>query len=54
MIAQHYRLNITDQTASAWLLSVVQWAWKIKLGLHLENEFFAAMREKALMYLLKT
>ncbi|KTF18611.1 Tex family protein [Pseudoalteromonas sp. 10-33] len=47
MIAQHYRLNITDQTASAWLLSVVQWAWKIKLGLHLENEFFAAMREKA-------
>jgi len=26
---------------------VVQWAWKIKLGLHLENEFLAAMREKA-------
>lgn len=47
MIADYYRLNIKDQTASSWLLSVVQWAWKIKLGLHLENEFLAAMREKA-------
>lgn len=47
MIADYYRLNIKDQTASPWLLSVVQWAWKIKLGLHLENEFLAAMREKA-------
>ncbi|CAM3993584.1 MULTISPECIES: Tex family protein [Pseudoalteromonas] len=47
MIADHYRLDINNQAASAWLLSVVQWAWKIKLGLHLENEFLAAMREKA-------
>ncbi|WP_283709623.1 Tex family protein [Pseudoalteromonas prydzensis] len=47
MIADHYRLDINNQAASAWLLSVVQWTWKIKLGLHLENEFLAAMREKA-------
>ncbi|MBE0458938.1 Tex family protein [Pseudoalteromonas prydzensis] len=47
MIADHYRLDINNQAASAWLLGVVQWAWKIKLGLHLENEFLAAMREKA-------
>ena len=47
MIAEHYRLDIKYKAASPWLLNVVQWAWKIKLGLHLENEFFAAMREKA-------
>lgn len=47
MIADHYRLDINNQAASPWLLTVVQWAWKIKLGLHLENEFLAAMREKA-------
>ncbi|NMM42683.1 Tex family protein [Pseudoalteromonas arctica] len=47
MIADHYRLDINNQVASPWLLTVVQWAWKIKLGLHLENEFLAAMREKA-------
>ncbi|HEA18890.1 MAG TPA: RNA-binding transcriptional accessory protein, partial [Pseudoalteromonas prydzensis] len=47
MIADHYRLDISTQTASPWLGTVVQWAWKIKLGLHLENEFLAAMREKA-------
>ncbi|MEH6396660.1 Tex family protein [Pseudoalteromonas sp.] len=47
MIADHYRLDINNQAASAWLMTVVQWAWKIKLGLHLENEFLAAMREKA-------
>ncbi|WP_404342087.1 Tex family protein [Pseudoalteromonas mariniglutinosa] len=47
MIADHYRLDISTQAASSWLLTVVQWAWKVKLGLHLENEFLAAMREKA-------
>ena len=47
MIADHYRLDIKNQAASAWLMTVVQWAWKIKLSLHLENEFLAAMREKA-------
>ncbi|MFK3865878.1 Tex family protein [Pseudoalteromonas rhizosphaerae] len=47
MIADHYRLDINNQVASPWLFTVVQWAWKIKLGLHLENEFLAAMREKA-------
>lgn len=47
MIADHYHLDIKNQAASQWLFLVTQWAWKIKLGLHLENEFLAAMREKA-------
>ncbi|MBQ4834338.1 RNA-binding transcriptional accessory protein [Pseudoalteromonas sp. MMG010] len=47
MIADHYRLNVSSQAASPWLMSVVQWAWKVKLALHLENEFLASMRSKA-------
>jgi uncharacterized protein len=49
MIADHYKLNVSTQAASAWLMSVVQWAWKIKLGLHLENEFLSSLRAKAEM-----
>ncbi len=47
MIADHYRLAISGKAASAWLLTVVQWAWKVKLALHLENEFLGNMRERA-------
>ena len=47
MIADHYRLDVSNSAASSWLMGVVQWAWKIKLSLHLENEFLGAMREKA-------
>ena len=47
IIADHYQLNVSSSTASAWLMSVVQWAWKVKLSLHLENEFLGTMREKA-------
>ncbi|TMN94045.1 RNA-binding transcriptional accessory protein [Pseudoalteromonas phenolica] len=47
IIADHYQLNVSSATASAWLMSVVQWAWKVKLSLHLENEFLGTMREKA-------
>lgn len=47
IIAVHYQLNVSSATASAWLMSVVQWAWKVKLSLHLENEFLGTMREKA-------
>ncbi|MFC3034831.1 Tex family protein [Pseudoalteromonas fenneropenaei] len=47
MIADHYRLAVQGKAASSWLLQVVQWAWKVKLALHLENEFLAQMRERA-------
>ena len=47
MIADHYQLAVSGCAASDWLMSVVQWAWKIKIALHLENEFLAAMRERA-------
>ena len=47
IIADHYQLNVSSATASDWLMSVVQWAWKVKLALHLESEFLGTMREKA-------
>ncbi|MCF2859608.1 RNA-binding transcriptional accessory protein [Pseudoalteromonas sp. SMS1] len=47
MIADHYGLSISGSAASEWLMTVVQWAWKIKLALHLENEFLGTLREKA-------
>ena len=47
MIAQHFKLDTQNNANSAWLLTVVQWTWKVKLKLHLENEFLASMREKA-------
>ncbi|NOU52777.1 RNA-binding transcriptional accessory protein [Pseudoalteromonas sp. JBTF-M23] len=47
LIADHYQLNISTANASKWLMSVVQWAWKVKLALHLENEFLGTLRERA-------
>ncbi|WP_440054338.1 Tex family protein [Pseudoalteromonas sp. T1lg65] len=47
IIADHYCLPVQGKAASAWLMSVVQWAWKIKIALHLENEFLGLIREKA-------
>jgi protein Tex len=47
IIAEH--LNITDKKrpADAWLKSVVQWTWRIKIQLHMETELFGALRERA-------
>ncbi|MEJ6476023.1 Tex family protein [Pseudoalteromonas piscicida] len=47
IIADHYALAVSGEAASEWLMGVVQWAWKIKIALHLENEFLGAMREKS-------
>ena len=44
IIADHYKLDVL---ASPWLKQVAQWTWKIKLALHLENEFLAKIREVA-------
>ncbi|MCF6438386.1 RNA-binding transcriptional accessory protein [Pseudoalteromonas luteoviolacea] len=47
MIADNYGLVVQGAPASEWLMVVVQWAWKVKLSLHLENEFLGTLREKA-------
>ncbi|WP_105199993.1 Tex family protein [Pseudoalteromonas sp. T1lg10] len=47
MVARHFNLAIEGKAASQWLAQVAQWTWKVKLALHLENEFLANMREQA-------
>ncbi len=47
LIAEHFNLNLQSAAASKWLQQVVQWTWKVKLALHLENEFFTNIRELA-------
>ncbi|MGJ8679785.1 Tex family protein [Paraglaciecola sp.] len=47
IIAQHLNLTFNDKPADKWLASVVQWTWRVKTLLHMENELFGSIREQA-------
>lgn len=47
LIAQHLNLSFSDRLADKWLASVVQWTWRVKILLHMENELFGTVREQA-------
>ncbi|MDN4502981.1 Tex family protein [Alteromonadaceae bacterium BrNp21-10] len=47
IIAEHLGLTFSNRPADNWLQSVVQWTWRIKILLHMENELFGALRERA-------
>lgn len=47
IIAQHLGFNFSNRAADAWLASVVQWTWKIKIALHMETELFGVIKERA-------
>lgn len=47
IIADHLNLKFTGRPADVWLQTMVQWAWKVKISLHMETELFGAVREKA-------
>jgi len=47
IIAHHFDLNFNQKPADKWLKTVVQWAWKIKISLSVENELMTELREKA-------
>jgi len=46
-VATHLNFNNHGQAADEWRAKVVAWTWRIKVGPHLENELFAALRGKA-------
>ncbi len=46
-ITNHLGLNFQDRPADKWLLGVVQWTWRIKLLMQLENELVSNLREQA-------
>jgi len=47
IIASHYDIMHRGRAADDFLAQVVQWTWKIKIGLHMETELFSALRERA-------
>ncbi|APE07362.1 MAG: RNA-binding transcriptional accessory protein [Alteromonas sp.] len=47
IIASHYSIAHQGRPADDFLAQVVQWTWKIKIGLHMETELFSALRERA-------
>ena len=47
IIADHLGLKFNGQASDRWFASVVQWTWRVKIMLHMENELFATLREKA-------
>lgn len=47
IIAHHFDLTFNQKAADKWLKSVVQWTWKIKISMSMENELLTELREKA-------
>jgi uncharacterized protein len=47
IIASHVGLSFTNRAADPWLLSVVQWTWRVKIQLYMETELFGSVRDKS-------
>lgn len=47
MVASHFNIKDEGRAADAFLRTAVQWTWKVKLHLHLENDLLSELREKA-------
>ncbi|KKO48489.1 transcription accessory protein [Arsukibacterium sp. MJ3] len=47
MVADHFAIKMQQRPADAFLRTVVQWTWKVKLHLHLENDLLSELRERA-------
>ncbi|GAB59521.1 Tex family protein [Rheinheimera nanhaiensis] len=47
MIASHFNIKDAGRAADAFLRTAVQWTWKVKLHLSLENDLLGELREKA-------
>lgn len=47
MVAEHFGVKALNRPADAFLRTTVQWAWKVKLHLHLENDLLSELRERA-------
>ena len=47
IIASHLNFSHQSRAADNWLQQTIQWAWRIKLQLHLETELFSGLRERS-------
>ncbi|MDP5040852.1 MAG: RNA-binding transcriptional accessory protein, partial [Paraglaciecola sp.] len=46
IIAEHLGLKFNGLPSDKWFSAVVQWTWRVKIMLHMENELFGTLREK--------
>ncbi|OBT10116.1 RNA-binding transcriptional accessory protein [Vibrio sp. UCD-FRSSP16_10] len=47
IIADHYRISLSDAPADVWRKQVISFAWKVKVSMHLETELMSAMKERS-------
>lgn len=47
LIAEHYQVRLGTAPADSWRQGVINWAWRIKILLHMETELMASVREQA-------
>ena len=47
LVADHFNIRQQQRPADTFLRTVVQWTWKVKLHLHLENDLLSELRERA-------
>jgi uncharacterized protein len=47
IIADHYRITLSDAPADPWRKQVISFAWRVKVSMHLETELMSAMKERA-------
>ncbi|RLA00086.1 MAG: RNA-binding transcriptional accessory protein, partial [Gammaproteobacteria bacterium] len=53
MVAEHFLISDQHRPADAWLSSVIQWTWRVKLHTQLENELFKSLKETAELQAIK-
>ncbi|MCE0493870.1 Tex family protein [Vibrio salinus] len=47
LISEHYGIHLSDAPADKWRKQVINWAWRIKVSMHMETELMGAMKERA-------
>lgn len=47
MVAAHAGLRDAGRPADRWLLETARWAWRVKIGLHVELDLLSELRERA-------
>ncbi len=46
-IAVRYGIRDRGRPGDLWLLDTARWAWRVRIGMHLETELMTALRERA-------
>lgn len=47
IIIQHLKVKLHQAAADNWRRSVISWAWRVKILMHMETELIGSMRERA-------